>query len=252
MTAKNWAFQLGKSRISLGYGMRKIGTLLRLVFIIVLPFFLLSASIAWGFNSLWWYNFGFQKYHISEATGLSQSELNKAAQELIGYFNSDAELADFRLTKDGQTFTLFSPQEQVHFKDVKQLVHLDYSVLISTLILALAFVGFSIWRRRDIGWSDLARGLMAGSGLTLGLIAVVGLGILFDFEGLFLQFHKLVFSNQFWSAPGYMLLLFPEGFWSDTAALLTAITAASAIVLGAAARCYLKKSGRENHLESGQ
>jgi uncharacterized membrane protein len=67
-----------------------------------------------------------------------------------------------------------------------------------------------------------------------------------DFDQLFLDFHYLAFFNQYWSAQGYMLLLFPGGFWYDAAFICIAFMAGLAIVLGILALLYLRFSKTKN------
>src|SRR3972149_6749440 len=97
----------------------------RWIIILCLPVLLLSASIAWGFNSLWIYQYGFQKYNVGQTTGLPPVELEKVARGMVEYFNSSDEYVQISVTKDNSTFKLFTVEEQTHLKDVKQLVWLD-------------------------------------------------------------------------------------------------------------------------------
>ena len=75
--------------------------------------------------------------------------------------------------------------------------------------------------------------------MTLALVLALGLGTLFGFGQLFYQFHLLVFSNEYWSAEGYMLLLFPGGFWYDVTIFCVLATAAGAVASGGVAGGYL-------------
>ena len=102
------------------------------LFIICLPVMLLTASIGFAVNSQWLYEYGFDKYNISQKTGLADSELEKAASGLISYFNSNEETVDLTVIKDGEPFTLFNQKEIAHLKDVKGLIRLDYWVLLAT------------------------------------------------------------------------------------------------------------------------
>ena len=47
-----------------------------------LPVLLLTASIGWAANSLWLYEYGFDRYGVSQTTGLAEVELEKAASYL--------------------------------------------------------------------------------------------------------------------------------------------------------------------------
>ena len=215
--------------------MRVLTITAKWLFILCLPILLLTASIGWATNSLWLYKSGFEKYDVSQTTGLDQAELEAAATGLINYFNSGGEYISLTVTKDGKPFELFTQEEVIHFRDVKELIGLDYWVLLGTLIYALGYAGVSLfWRKRKY-WQRLAWGTVGGSGITLALMLALALGTLLNFDQLFLQFHLISFTNEFWSAEGYMLLLFPQDFWYDITVLCGGITAGLAVILGGVA-----------------
>ena len=211
------------------------GIIAKWVFVLCLPLLLLTASIGWAVNSFWLYTSGFDKYDVSQTTGLAQPELEKAARGLINYFNSGEEYINLTVIKDGEPFELFNQREVTHLKDVKGLIRLDYRVLLGTLIYVLAYAGVSLFWRRKKYWRQMAWGVVGGSGLTLLLMLALGVGALFNFEQLFIQFHLLSFTNELWMLDpmsDYLIMLFPAGFWYDTAVLCAGITAGLAVVLG--------------------
>jgi len=212
------------------------------VFILCLPILLLTASIACTLNSAWLYKYGFDKYDVSSTTGLADSELEKVAVGLIGYFNSGEEYIDLTVIKNDKPFVLFNQREIIHLKDVKGLVWLDYWVLLGTLIYALVYGGVSLfWHKRQY-WRRLAWGVVSGSGITLALMLALGLGMLLGFDQLFLQFHLLSFANDLWQldpTSDYLMMLVPESFQYDVALLWTLGTAVGAMVLGGVAGGYL-------------
>ena len=53
-----------------------------------------------------------------------------------------------------------------------------------------------------------------------------------DFNQIFLLFHQLSFSNDFWSTSGYMLMLFPGDFWFDAVLAVLVSVVAGAFILG--------------------
>ena len=208
------------------------GTTAKWLFILCLPLLLLSASIGGAVNSLSLYKYGFEKYSVGQTTGLAEVELEKAATGLIDYFNSDEEYINVTVIKDGKTFPLFNQREAVHLRDVKGLFRLDYWILLGTLIYALAYAGVNLWRKE---WRRLAWGLVGGSGLTLVLILALGLGALFNFDQLFLQFHLLSFTNELWlldPSKDYLIMLFPRGFWYNTTLFCALATGIGAVILG--------------------
>ena len=219
------------------------------LFSLCLPILLLTASIGWAVNSHWLYEYGFEKYDVSQTTGLAEMELEKAATGLISYFNSGG--ANIRLTviKDGEPFELFNQREVIHLRDVKGLIRLDYWVLLGTLIYTLSYAGVSLFWRRGRYWRRLAWGMVSGSGITLALMLALGLGALLDFDQLFLQFHLLSFSNEFWQLDptrDYLIMLFPGGFWYDAALFCALATAGLAVILGGVAGGYLLLTRRRD------
>jgi integral membrane protein (TIGR01906 family) len=227
-----------------------LGIAARWLFILCLPVLLLTASIACTFNSAWLFRYGFDKYDVGSTTGLADSELEKVATGLIGYFNSGEEYIDLTVIKDGKPFVLFNEREIIHLKDVKGLVWLDYWILLGTLVYALGYGGVSLfWRRRQY-WRRLAWGVVGGSSLTLVLMLALGLGILLNFDQLFLQFHLLSFANDLWQlnpASDYLIMLIPEGFQYDVASLWALGTAVAALILGGVAGSYLLATRKSWH-----
>ena len=215
------------------------------LFISCLPVLLLAGSISLAFNSLWLYKYGFDKYDISRNTGLAQSELDRAAIGLIRYFNSGEENISLAVTKDGETFELFNEREVVHLRDVKGLIWLDYWVLLGTLVYVLGYAGVSLF-----WWKDrrrLARGVVGGSGLTLALMLLLGLGMLLNFNQLFLLFHLVSFTNEFWMLDptrDYLIMLFPSGFWFDAATFCALATALGAVISGGVAIICLRRTSK--------
>jgi len=221
----------------------------RWLFALCLPCLLLTASIWWAANSHWLYTSGFAKYDVAASTGLSEAELDNVAVELIDYFNSGDEFVGIIVNRDSQPFALFNEEEILHFRDVKGLFRLDFNVLLGTGIYVVGYAALSLLWRRPKYWRGLVRATLAGSVITLTLMLALGLGTLFNFDQLFLQFHLVSFSNEFWSTEGYMLLLFPRDFWYDAAIYCALATATTAVILGIIAAVYLRVAGRA---KSGQ
>jgi len=213
------------------------------LFIICLPVLLLTASVTWAVNSPWLYKYGFDKYNVSETTGLVQSELDSAAASLIDYFNSGDEEISLMVVKDGEPFELFNEREVGHLKDVKGLFHLVYWLLLVTLVYALVYVGLNVFMLRDR--RRMAWGLFGGGCLTLALMAALGLGTLVNFDWLFRQFHLISFTNDLWMldpATDYLIMLFPRGFWYDAALFCALSTAVGALILGGVGWWLKKRS----------
>lgn len=229
--------------------MKILGAIARWLFILSLPPLILSATIHLEFNSLRLYQDGFEKYNVSQTTGLSQTELKKAAAGLISYFNSGEEFISLTVLKDGEPFELFNQREIAHLKDVKALVQLNFRLLVGTAIYIGVFAGMCLfWRKRRYR-RELARGTFIGSIITLGMIVALGIGaMVLDFDQIFLQFHFLAFTNELWlldPTKDYLIMLFPEGFWFDAAMLFGKISAGVAGALCGVTAWYLRRARKQ-------
>ena len=212
------------------------------LFILCLPVFLLTVSIGWATNSLWLYKYSFNKYGVGTITGLSGAELDKAASGLISYFNSSEEYISLTVIKGDQPFELFNEQEVIHLKDVKKLIWLDYWVLLGTLIYTLAYVWTNLFWQKRGRWRRLMWDIVSGSGFTLALMLALGLGTVLGFDQLFLQFHLISFTNELWQLDptrDYLIMLFPHGFWYDATLFCALGTVGLAVILGGASGGHL-------------
>ncbi len=229
--------------------MRVLGNIAKWLFIFSLPALLISAAVNFEFNSLWLYRNGFEKYNVSEATGLDEAELEKAAAGLIGYFNSGDEYISLTVVKDGEPLELFNQREVAHLKDVKALVQLNLRLLVGTAAYVGVYAGISLFWRRKRYRRQLAWSTVIGSSIALGMIIALGAGsVLLDFSQLFTRFHFLAFTNDLWMlnpATDYLIMLFPEGFWYDSAVLMGQITAAAAGTLCGVGGIYLKRTKKQ-------
>jgi integral membrane protein (TIGR01906 family) len=206
-------------------------------------------------NSRILYNYGFEKYNISQATGLADSELDKVAQGLIHYFSSDQESISLTVDKEGETLELFNAREVFHLEDVKGLFRMDYIVLLSTLGYPLSYIRVSFILGRLGFGRRLSRAVITGGLLTLFLMLAAGLATFFNFDDFFYQFHVFSFSNDFWQldpATDFLIMLFPQGFWYDATVAVALATAAAALVLSGTAWLYLRKMRKNEEKNSDQ
>jgi integral membrane protein (TIGR01906 family) len=228
--------------------MKVVDAILRWVFILCLPLLLLSAAFRIPANSAFFYDYLFNKYEVGTTTGLDKAALRETAQGMVDYFNSSQEYIDLTVTKDGQPFKLFNEREIVHLKDVKDLFRFDLTVLLATGAFVLAYGIFSILRKGEAR-RRLARGALIGGGLTLALTAAMGLGMLFNFDSLLLEFHLLSFANDFWQLDptrDYLIMLITHGVMYDGAFTVAGATAVGALVVGGAGGGYLLHAKRHD------
>jgi integral membrane protein (TIGR01906 family) len=182
-----------------------------------LPVLFLTSTICCEVNTLKLYEYGFDKYEISQDTGIDRIQLRNVAQHLIDYFNLRADTAQVTVVRDDEEFNLFNERELIHLEDVRGLIQLDYWVQRGAFLL-MVICALSLFFGLRAGWRILVRGLFWGSCITMGLMVFLALWALFGFERFFILFHLVSFTNEFWMldpARDYLIRLFPEGFFYD-------------------------------------
>ena len=206
-------------------------------FAALVPLFLIAFNTRWVINFPPLYSYGFDRYGVSDYTGIERDDLLYAGKRIRDYFNGDAEFLEIRVAVRGvMVGSLYNEREVLHMRDVKGLVRGVYRVSeISGLLMALIIaVGFVERGRAFV--PALARLLALGGGATLALAVIVGLGAVVGFDRLFLAFHLISFSNDLWMLDprrDYLIAMFPQGFFFDATMLIALSVVAQAALLTA-------------------
>ena len=212
-----------------------------------LPLFFISLNVRILTNAQTFYEWGFDNYNVERRTGLDETALSSAAEQLIDYFNNDEEFLDIRVNYLGGEIELFNQREITHMSDVKDVINGVFTGGLVTggiLIVVVAGGFFLLGRgflpllRSGIVWSTIA-------GLTVA--ALFGLATLIDFNTTFRIFHEVAFRNDFWKlSPSQSILLrmFPQGFWLTATLILVVVTAVQfGVVYGAATWAWRRFGG---------
>ena len=118
------------------------------LFVLAIPFFILSASVAWAINDEGLYQQGFEDYNISQRTGISRVDLRVVGAEIRHYFNSSEEPLGVKARVYGVEQDLFNPREVTHMGDVKVLIRKVYLVMgVAGTFLVAGIIGGIIWYR---------------------------------------------------------------------------------------------------------
>ncbi len=128
--------------------MSRISWIPTVLFIVAMPLFLVTASVSWAFNSPGVYQRGFEQYHVSSVTGITEADLEQVSEDIRAYFNSRQEPLELRTRVFGRETELFKPREIIHMRDVKRLVWGVYIVAVVSAVYLLAVAGAVILRHR--------------------------------------------------------------------------------------------------------
>lgn len=219
--------------------MRLAWGLATLLFLLSLPVALMTSNVRWlTISDLSFYQRGYERHYSYQSTGLSKQELDRATREMITYFNSSEEFPRIQVTSGGRTFPLFDERDSLHLRDVRDLIQLTYRIQEVSLAYVLLFSVALLWRPNGKALSRLARPWLLGSVFTACLLVVVGAAMMLDFDRLFLQFHLISFSNEFWMlnpATSYLIRMVPQGFFVDLALWVAGLALVQAVVLASLA-----------------
>ncbi len=238
---------LGSPLGSLGFMMLVEG-LVPLLFVLAIPVFLISGSVAWAVNDPGLYQRGFERYDIAQRTGITDADLRQAGADLRHYFNSGEEPLELRARVYGVEREIFNQREVAHMRDVKGLVRKVYLAGALALASMLAVMLAGLWWYRGVYRRRLARFSLWGSAGTLALVLTLALTAVAAFDALFLAFHLVSFSNDLWRLDprtDYLLIMFPQGFWFDATLRVGQTTIAGALVIAILSGGYLWYRGRK-------
>lgn len=204
------------------------------LFVVCVPVLLFTSTVRLGVNSMYTYEYGFDKYSVSDATNIDRAQLSEVARRLVDYFNSKEE------TPQIEGLELFQERELVHLKDVRELFQLDYRIqMLSLACIVVYALLFLLWRKER--WQDLAKGIRWGCALTLVFIIMLSIASVFSFDQVFIRFHYLVFGDPshspwiFDPSRDYLIRLFPPPFWQDIAMFGAMAISAETLLLGGVA-----------------
>jgi integral membrane protein (TIGR01906 family) len=197
------------------------------VFVVFVPLFLIAVNVRLVINAPALYSYGYDRHErqIRYYLDIERDEYISGGRQIRDYFNNDEEFLSMNVAIRGIQYpNIYNEIEVIHMSDVKQLVRGVYRVSEFTGAYLLGFVlaGFFIWRREFL--RPLGRFVVMGGAFTLGLVALVGIGSLAGgFDRLFLLFHQISFTNDFWQlnpSRDYLIAMFPQGFFFDATILI--------------------------------
>lgn len=196
---------------------------------IIVPLLLMMTSIRILLNPFFLdYEYNLPNFPADEF-GFSKADRLHWGKLSLDYLNNSAGLeflADLKF-EDGDP--IYNERELSHMLDVKNLVQLMIKIMLPMAgFLVLAWV--LAWR---LGWiPQFWKSISQGGWLTLGLIGLVLIGTVINFDAIFTTFHRLFFTGNTWLFyfDDTLIRLFPEKLWSDAFTFMGVFTLAGGVI----------------------
>jgi integral membrane protein (TIGR01906 family) len=152
---------------------------------------------------------------------------------------------DYLLNRSGLSFLsdlrfadgtpIYNARELSHMQDVKILVQTTLGLWVMALGVLVLLGVIAYWRK----WGrDYQQGLSRGGWLTIGVLALVLVGVAASFSWLFTEFHRIFFTGDTWLFyySDTLIRLFPMRLWQDAFILLGIICIAGGLFCALALR----------------
>lgn len=180
--------------------------------------FLSCFAVVFVLHFRWLYYADVEYLGLSELTGLSSSVIRENYDVLIDYnsmfYQGELEFPTFSMSESGR----------IHFQEVKRLFSYFQYLLIVTFLICGPILLVNI-RKRSFAF------LKAAGAVTLVLPSLIAVFIAFNWDWVFVTFHKIAFRNDYWIFdPKYdsVITILPDRFFMHCALLIVLL-----VVLGA-------------------
>jgi integral membrane protein (TIGR01906 family) len=213
-----------------------------LTFILALPVLLITTNVRVAAGEVRLYERSFREHNAAATTGVALPELDRAAREIIHYFENDARTLRIVVDRGGEEISLFNARETEHMEEVKTLMRLVFRLHEIALAFVLAYVGARFLWAAESSLRTLAREALVGIAVGLALVVSVGAFALVGFSETWDRFHQLAFRTDLWRLnpdTDRLIQMFPEAFWQETTYLIGMATLAQAVLVVVLALGYL-------------
>ena len=222
--------------------MKAASRLAAVCFMVALPLFIVTTSVRFFAGEVRFYERGFREYDSDDRTGLPLSELDRAAGEVVHYFENDAGTLRIIVNDDGQEVSLYNTRETEHMRDVKSLMRLIFRINEVTLAYVLTYVGAVYLWAGERPLRTLAKQALAGIGGGLVVVGAIAGAAVLGFDSAWTKFHEIAFRNDLWQlnpATDRLIQMFPEPFWQQATFIVGGMIAAQGLAIAIAAGAYL-------------
>ena len=187
--------------------------------------------------------YGVLKNMPAGTTMSSEDGLMKVTEHMMKYLIGDKDTPDLQvqIKTDAGMIDFFNEREILHMKDVRDLflkvLQIRY-IAVMFAVFVLVYNRFAIFREKNGFMKATGKGLLIGTGIFFGIVLILAVIFMVDFNSAFITFHKIFFTNDYWlldPRTSLLINILPEGFFFDVVKKILAIfLPAAAVVVGTA------------------
>ena len=177
----------------------------------------------------------------ADTMGFTLAERLKYARASVAYLVNTKGIQSLEELQFSDGTAFYNDRELSHMLDVKAVVQGALHWWLAGLLIMAILSGWAIQTGNK---RELWRSLSWGGFLTVGIIVFFMIYLLFNFDSLFTQFHKLFFESGTWVFyySDSLIRLFPLPFWQDCFIVTGVLSLSGGVLLGVLARrralCY--------------
>ncbi len=181
-----------------------------------------------------------------EDTGISAEEYPAMGALTASFLTGTGRFQYARTGENGEEILYFHDYEEAHMQDVRNLIRLD------TVVMKISFAAAVLMAAAGILLRDpekFCRGILTGLRIMLGALLVLLGWALIDFDGLFVTFHRISFTNDGWllnPRTDLLIRLMPQRFFIRLGIRGALRAAVMPAVLEIAARTGIHRTRRKN------
>ncbi len=176
---------------------KKIVVLSQICLTIFLPIIILFAIVQFYAFNHDFYMKEFNKYNITEVTGMNENDLSKAATKLIDYLKDESDNLNIEAEIKGKTEEVFGEREKKHMVDVKVLFEKGYRLRFIGILVSLSSLALILTLSKNRK-KDIFKALLWSAIIPLILMVILFILIQIDFYKYFTHFHEIFFTNDLW------------------------------------------------------
>lgn len=154
----------------------------------------------------------------AEVSGLPEEDYSGMGHMIADYLTGRTNGFQYvYVDETGRSVTCFHDYEAAHMADCRELITKDLVLWISAAFIALVLLLVLVLSRR-FSLAYFFRGIIIGLRIVLMMAALLAVWAVIDFEGFFVTFHRIAFSNDGWLLnpdTDMLIRLMPIEFFTD-------------------------------------